>query len=80
MSIVKGKVYRHFKGDYYLVQDIVTNSETGEQMVLYQSLYGEGIRYVRPLEMFLEKVDVEKYPNANQEYRFELQNIKSVKD
>ena len=79
MQIIKGRVYKHFKGDYYLVQDIVTNSETQEDMILYQALYGNGTRYVRPYKMFIEKVDKNKYPNATQEYRFELQDIKSVK-
>ena len=77
MKLIKNRVYKHFKGDYYLVKDIVINSETGEEMVLYQQLYGDGLCYVRPKEMFLSKVDKEKYPNVLQEYRFELQNIES---
>ena len=77
MEVIKNRIYKHFKGDYYLVLDIVTNSETLEEMVLYQSLYGDGKKYVRPKEIFLSKVDKEKYPNVNQEYRFELQEIES---
>ena len=77
MEIIKNRVYKHFKGDSYLVLDIVTNSETMEDMVLYQALYGDGKRYVRPKEMFLSKVDKNKYPNIPQEYRFELVNIES---
>ena len=57
MNIKKNRVYKHFKGDYYLVLDTVIHSETKEEMVLYQALYGDGKIYVRPLEMFLEKVD-----------------------
>ena len=68
-------IYRHFKGDLYLVMDIVIHSETKEKMVLYKGLYGDCLTYVRPLEMFLSKVDKEKYPNVKQEYRFELQDI-----
>ena len=72
------RIYRHFKGDYSLVEDIASNSETGEDMVIYRKLYGDGSLWVRPLNMFLEKVDREKYPNCRQEYRFELQEIESV--
>ena len=73
---VKG-IYKHFKGDYYLVEEIAYNTETEEKMVIYRSLYGEGKVWARPYDMFLERVDKEKYPNVTQEYRFELQDIKS---
>ncbi len=72
---IKG-VYRHFKGDYYLVEDIAFNSETQEKYVAYRQLYGENKLYVRPYDMFLSEVDHEKYPNEKQKYRFELQDIK----
>ena len=71
------RVYRHFKGDYYLVENLAHDSETGETVVIYRKLYGDGGLWVRPLAMFLEKVDTEKYPDADQIYRFELQQIES---
>ena len=71
------RVYRHFKGDYYLVEDLARDSETGELCVIYRKLYDDDSLWIRPLTMFLSKVDKEKYPNAMQEYRFELQDIPS---
>lgn len=71
------RVYRHFKGDYYLVEDLATNSETNEKYVVYRKLYGDGSLWIRPLELFLSPVDREKYPDCEQEYRFELQEIES---
>ena len=79
MEVLLGRIYRHFKGDYYLVVDIAIHSETNEKMVLYKALYGEGLTYVKPYEMFIQEVDHIKYPNVKQKYRFELQNIKSAK-
>lgn len=73
-----GRVYRHFKGDYYLVEGIANDSETGKPFVIYRKLYGDGELWLRPLEMFLSNVDKTKYPDVTQEYRFELQEIKSV--
>ena len=51
--------YRHFKGGEYAVQGVATHSETGEAMVVYTPLYGEGGLWVRPLSMFLESVERE---------------------
>ena len=71
-------IYKHFKGDYYLVENIATHSETKEKYVVYRRLYGDGGLWIRPMDMFLSEVDHEKYPNVNQKYRFELQEIESV--
>ena len=78
MEVIKNRIYRHFKGDYYLVVDLATHSETKETYVVYRRLYGDGSLWIRPLDMFLSEVDHEKYPDVKQTYRFELQEIKSV--
>ena len=48
-----GRVYRHFKGDFYLVEAVANDSETGEPFVVYRKLYGDGGLWLRPLAMFL---------------------------
>lgn len=58
-QINPGKKYRHFKGNQYLVLYIAKHSETLEEMVVYQALYGERGIWVRPLDMFLEQVEVD---------------------
>ena len=77
-TIQIGRIYRHFKGDYYLVEAVAKDSETNTDMVIYRKLYGDGGLWVRPLSMFLSKVGRDKYPEVSQEYRFQLQEIPST--
>ena len=66
-------VYRHFKGNYYIIEDIAKSSETQEEMVIYRALYNTSSLWVRPLKMFAEKIDKNRKDNiTRQEYRFEL--------
>ena len=78
MNEVKiGRVYRHFKGNYYFVENIAYDSETKERLVVYKSLYprddGRSI-WVRPEKMFLEEIPEKQDNITGQKHRFELAN------
>ena len=75
-EIEVGKKYRHFKDKLYEVIAIAYDSESNNdevlrKMVVYKALYGDGKIWVRDYEMFASKVDREKFPDVEQEYRFE---------
>ena len=56
MEEIKPGLWRHFKGNLYRVHGIALHSETGEEMVVYQALYGQRGMWVRPAKMFFENV------------------------
>lgn len=69
------QIYRHFKGGYYKIIAVGHHSETKERMVVYYDLSGKNSTIdnpcIRPLDMFMSKVDHDKYPDVKQKYRFE---------
>lgn len=77
MEIRKGQIYKHFKGDTMKILEIAKHTETEEFMVIYEH---NGIVWARPYEMFISKVDKEKYPDVEQEYRFQLVDKEEISE
>lgn len=77
--ISPGQYYRHFKGNIYKVIGIALHTETNEQLVIYQAQYGSFNLFARPISMFHEEIDPQKYPNAKQKFRFELIDEKNIR-
>lgn len=69
-----GKRYRHFKGNFYIVDGLALHSETEDPYVVYHREGHNGELWIRPLNMFLSPVDKAKYPDVQQEFRFEIVN------
>ncbi len=68
----KGDIYRHFKGKKYRILDLAVCTETGEDMVVFETVDGSHRMYASFLESFLSALDTGKYPHADQKYRFVL--------
>ncbi|MBN1046213.1 DUF1653 domain-containing protein [Clostridium botulinum] len=69
---IKEGVYKHFKGNTYLVLHVAKHTETLEDMVAYCELFGQRKVWIRPLKMFMSEVDHKKYPLEKQKHRFEF--------
>ena len=78
-----GDIVRHFKretvdpaSDVYRYEIIgeAEHTESGEKLMIYRPLYGDGGLYARPSAMFMEETDHEKYPDIKQKYRFEKED------
>ncbi len=74
MEVEVNGIYKHFKGDYYIVEDIALDCETLEKMVIYRALYDDNKLWIRSYKSFVEEVN-----RNNQQYRFELVRVKSKK-
>lgn len=79
-EIKVGRIYRHYKGDYYLVENVAKDADTLKEFVVYRGLYENGPLWIRPLNEFLALLDKSLQETSGQTHRFELQEVKSVRD
>ena len=75
-----GTIVRHFKGGLYRIEDFSRHTETGEMMVIYRQGCPPYQSFARPEPIFCSPVDKDKYPNATQEYRFEIISMQEAKE
>lgn len=71
-------IYRHFKGDFYLVEDIAINTTDNRVMVIYKALYDNAQLYARPFVEWFEDVS-DRTDNVGQKHRFEKWSVASKK-
>lgn len=74
-----GQFYRHFTNKLYQIIAVATEAETGENLVIYQALYGNFKIYARPLDAFLAPVDKETYSQATQNWQFQRVSFSNAK-
>lgn len=81
-SVSKGDVFRHFKGTSYYIIGFAQHTETDEILVIYTSMDSLYCTvWARPISMFMSPVDKNKYPQADQAYRFEFEmHFDSIED
>lgn len=72
--VMIGKTYRHFKGKKYKVLCVALDSETNEEVVVYEALYGKHLIWTMPIHRFNSLVVSDEYPTEEKIYRFELEN------
>ena len=74
-DVEKPSYYNHFKDKKYLVYSVAYDTK-GEKFVVYKAMYGDQKSYIRPYDMFMSEVDREKYPDVEQQFRFEhIENL-----
>lgn len=58
-TLKPGSIYQHYKGQQYMILSVARHTETLEELVVYQSLYGDYAIWIRPLQMFVEEVIID---------------------